>query len=60
MERINDIGERAVTLFGPTLEIEALMYVEDIAGIGGKTQMEKLIKNARQLEKKKKADSEPG
>ena len=41
MERVNNIGERAVTIVSPRVGIEALTYVDDIAGIGDRVVMEK-------------------
>ena len=40
MELVNKINEKAVTIYSPTLEIESLIYVDDISNGGG-------IKNAQ-------------
>ena len=55
MERVNGIGERAVTCFGPRLRIESLTYVDDIAGGGKKETIETTVSNCGVLEEKKKA-----
>ena len=54
MERVNNIGERAVTIVSPRVGIEALTYVDDIAGIGDRVIMEKVIRNCRMIEERKK------
>ena len=55
MERVNGIRTRAVTCFGPHLNIESLTYVDDIAGGGNKETVETTITNCSALEEKKKA-----
>ena len=55
MERINGIGGKATTCFGPKLQIESLTYVDDIAGGGRKSTIETTIENCRVLEERKKA-----
>ena len=55
MGRINGIGDRAVTCFGSNVEIESLVYVDDIAGGGKIGTMETLVMNCGILEVKKKA-----
>ena len=55
MERINGIGEAAVTCLGPGMHIQALTYVDDISGAGRAETTNKNIRNCKRLEENKKA-----
>ena len=55
MERVNGIGETAVTCLGPGMYIMALTYVDDISGAGRVETTDKTIRNCRRLEERKKA-----
>ena len=53
-ESINSIAERIVTHYGPQLQIEALIYVDDIASAGDHQCDKKTIKACRRMEIEKK------
>ena len=53
-QRVIDIGEKAKTMVGPDIGIEALVYVDDIAGAGSKNVIEGIIRNTAKMEVEKK------
>ena len=50
-EKINKIGERCYTTYGPEIRINNLLYVDDIAGVGSPKVIENTVKNLKQLDK---------
>ena len=53
-KRINDVGEKAVTYYGPYIEIGVLVFVDDIISAGSNDTVERAIRNCRMLEEEKK------
>ena len=53
--RVNNIGERVVYTYGPKLETESLVYVDDLNNDGDQVNSEKFLPNCRLLETQKKA-----
>ena len=53
-DRINTISEKIVTNYGPNLEIQALIFVDDIASAGDHICSMKTINACRRLETEKK------
>lgn len=53
-DKINRIEEKPVTTYGDNLNLDPMTYVDDIIGIGTKQTVEKVIKNCRLMESKKK------
>ena len=53
-EKVNEIGEaKAHTLISPKLAIEALVYVDDIAGAGSKENIKIIGENLQKMEQRK-------
>ena len=55
MEQVNEIGGKVVTVYSPNIEIERLIYVDDIANAGNKRCTEQAMEKVNILEAKKKA-----
>ena len=53
-KKVNEVGERLVTYYGPNIEIGALIYVDDISAAGSNETVEKAIGNCAFLEEDKK------
>ena len=53
-DRINDINEKIITTIGAETEIESVTFVDDIMGMGTKSTIEKVGRNLREMEIKKK------
>ena len=53
--RVNDINEKVITPYGPRIEIQCLVYLDDISSGGDKEEAEKTIRNCHSLETFKKA-----
>jgi len=53
-DKVNSINEKAITTLGPQLQIESLIFVDDIMGAGSKACIEKVGRNLVALEKRKK------
>ena len=53
--RVNSLNERVVYSYGPNVEIESLVYLDDMSNTGSYENAEKFVGNCSQLEKTKKA-----
>ena len=53
-DRVNDINEKTITTIGAETEIESVIFVDDIMGMGTKSTIEKVGRNMREMEIKKK------
>jgi hypothetical protein len=54
MDKVNLIGKDVKTYYSPTLEIAAVVFVDDVTGIGEVETANRLIYNCNIMEKKKK------
>ena len=52
--QVNDVKETAVTVISPRVYCGALIYVDDISGVGSKNLIEGIGTNLRQMEETKK------
>lgn len=52
--KINAMGKRPITMVSPTMEMEPLVYVDDIGAAGSIEMIEETGHNLREMEKKKK------
>ena len=52
--KVNEINEKNITVITPKIKIEALVYVDDIIGIGSKENIEIVGRNLAEMEKRKK------
>ena len=52
--RVNGIGERVVYTYGPQVEIESLVYVDDMNNGGNHQNSEKFVRNCKCLEVQKR------
>lgn len=53
-QKINEVGPANVTILSPEVSTQALTYVDDIAGVGSKESVERVIESIAEMEKKKK------
>ena len=53
-DKMNEIGERCYTTYGPEIKINNLLYVDDIVGVGSSMVIENTVKNLKLLEERKK------
>ena len=53
-DKINKIAEKPITIYGPNLMIESLIYMDDVVGVGNKTTIERIVRNMREMEVQKK------
>ena len=53
-DKVNIMGRKVETYYGPDLPIEAGVFVDDVSGVGGYTTANNVIYNCRLLEEKKK------
>ena len=54
IEKINEVNVKAVTMYSPRVEIEALTYVDDMTNAGSKECSEMALRNVKALEEEKK------
>ena len=54
MDTINTVGYNIVTFYGPTVEVNALAYVDDLESAGSCTTANNTIKNCNIMEERKK------
>ena len=48
-DKINKIGERCYTTYGPEIIINNLLYVDDIVGVGSPMAIENTVKKLKLL-----------
>ena len=53
-DKVNNIGEKTVTVYNTNVDVESLIYVDDIMGAGSKNMVEGVVRNLRQMETLKK------
>ena len=53
-DKINEIGERWYTTYGPEIRINNLLYVDNIVGVGRPMVVENTGRNLKLLEERKK------
>ena len=54
MDKINILGKDIITHYGPTLQIQAALFVDDVTGVGGIYQINNTIYNCSLMEERKK------
>ena len=54
MDRINEIGYKTVTHYGPRVQIQTLAYVDDVGSAGNSNTANKTIQNCSLMEEEKK------
>ena len=54
MDKINLIGKDVVTFYGPDLQVLAVVFVDDVTGMGGHRAANRLLYNCNIMEEKKK------
>ena len=51
--KVNNMTPQPTTIIGPELQVQALVYVDDIAGAGNKNVIEGVVENLNEMEKDK-------
>ena len=54
MDKINLVGKDIVTMYGPDLTIRAVVFVDDVSGMGGIEVADNLLYNCKIMEERKK------
>ena len=54
MDKINLLGKDVITFYGPDFQIYAVVYVDDVTGMGGHKAANNLLYNCNIMEEKKK------
>ena len=54
MDKINSVGKDIITPYSPNLDIKAVVFIDDICGVGGHRMANNLITNCSILEQTKK------